>query len=238
MCLAKFVSRTRRTSDITGLGWWQNRISWSLSWSAFVRVIVMSALTTVFSFNKVYKIHKTGTVRPPTSLLSTRMPFHSAALWRKPFVRHLWSHSIHHNSSRALARYKQTDGAWNDDSMNTANEKQIFPTLWGKLGAIAYQTSTNDQTGMVIWQGIIYTDVMTLCFRTRVPRRGPSGAGTMEGCRVGAGGTMTSTTVGTLPSADGLILSIVAVVSSSAGTKGRRNRRLRHRTLPLANLIR
>jgi hypothetical protein len=36
---------------------------------------VKSALSTVFSVNQAYKIHKTRTVRPPSTLLSTRMPF-------------------------------------------------------------------------------------------------------------------------------------------------------------------
>ena len=77
--MKKRLKKTKRTEDRK-----QTKISRKRQIA-----LVMSALSTVFSFNKVYKIHKTGTVRPPTSLLLTRMPFHSAALWRKPFVRHL-----------------------------------------------------------------------------------------------------------------------------------------------------
>jgi hypothetical protein len=182
-------------------------------------------LSTVFLVYKCTKIHKTGTVRPSFTLFSTRMPF---APWPSgvslscaicPRIKYITTPpepSLGTNKrNKQIERWFHEYSQWETD----------FSNILGQIGDNCISTSTNDQTGMVVRHEINYTDVMTLCFRTRVPRWGPSGAGTMGGCRVGAGGTMTSNTVGTLPSADGLIRSIVAVVSSSTGTKGRRNRR-------------
>jgi hypothetical protein len=65
---------------------------------------VKSAFSTVFS---VYKQSKYTRRNSKTffHLTLDSNAVRSMALWRKPFARHLSLPSIHHNSSRALARY-------------------------------------------------------------------------------------------------------------------------------------